>query len=383
MIILLRGPDQVAIRRRMQQLRDEADGGSGMLATNLTVFDGRDAKPGEILGAALTPPFLAPRRLVIVENVLDRLQRRPSRTGDAEGEGDGQPAARGLAAYDELVRAAHADRMPPTTILVLTGEATGPNALAEKLKGAPGFADEVYPELKPAELPRYIADEAALRGIRFRAGRAKDAPPEAADWLDAGAAADPAQLLAALTQGDTLRIASELDKLALYARGQDVTTAMVLEVCSGQREVDNFKLADAVLDGEVATALDVLQRLMNGSTESGQGLIGMLAARYRQLAVLIDLLDAGATAQEAGAALGRAGTFPKLRDAAIRRARSLGAAGVRQAIEAIVATDRQIKLGEMDEDVAVELLVVNLAILSRRGVAAARRATPRSPARPG
>ena len=58
MILFLRGVDQIAIRRRMQQLRDEADGGSGMLSTNLTVLDGREAKPGEILGAALTPPFL-------------------------------------------------------------------------------------------------------------------------------------------------------------------------------------------------------------------------------------------------------------------------------------------------------------------------------------
>lgn len=374
MILFLRGVDQVAIRRRMQQLRDEADGGSGMLATNLTVLDGREAKPGEILGAALTPPFLAPKRLIVVDNLIDRLQRRPARAGDpAEGESEVEPAVRGLGAFDGLVAAATTGQLPPTTMLVFTGESTGPNALGERLKAAPGFADEVYPELKPAQLPRYITDEAAIRGIRFRSGRATGAPAEAADWLDAGAAADPVQLLAALTQGDTLRIASELDKLALYARGQDVTTTMVLAVCSGQREVDNFKLADAILDGEVATAVDVLQRLMTGSTESGQGLIGMLAGRYRQLAAVVELLDAGAPAEEVGRALGRAGAFPRLRDAAIRRARRLGADGIRNAIAAIVAADRQVKLGELDEDVAVELLVVELAILSRRGAAAARR----------
>jgi DNA polymerase-3 subunit delta len=373
-IVFLRGPDQVAIRRRMQQLRDEADGGSGMLSTNLTVLDGRDAKPAEILGAALTPPFLAPKRLVVVDNLIDRLQRRPARGGDSpDGDGDAQPAVRGLAAFDGLVAAANRGELPPTTILVFTGESTGPNALGEKLKGAPGFSDEVYPELKPAQLPRYISDEAAIRGVRFRSGRAKDAPPEAADWLDASSSADPVALLAALTQGDTLRIASELDKLALFAQGQDVTTAMVLNVCSGQREVDNFKLADAILDGEVATAVDVLHRLMTGSTESGQGLIGMLAGRYRQLAALVELLDAGAPVEEVSKALGRAGTFPRLRDAAVRRARRLGEAGVRQAIDAIVTADRHVKMGEMDEDVAIELLVVNLAILSRRGVAAVRR----------
>jgi DNA polymerase-3 subunit delta len=373
-IVFLRGPDQVAIRRRMQQLRDEADGGSVMLSTNLTVLDGRDAKPAEILGAALTPPFLAPKRLVVVDNLIDRLQRRPARGGDSpDGDGDAQPAVRGLAAFDGLVAAANRGELPPTTILVFTGESTGPNALGEKLKGAPGFSDEVYPELKPAQLPRYISDEAAIRGVRFRSGRAKDAPPEAADWLDASSSADPVALLAALTQGDTLRIASELDKLALFAQGQDVTTAMVLNVCSGQREVDNFKLADAILDGEVATAVDVLHRLMTGSTESGQGLIGMLAGRYRQLAALVELLDAGAPVEEVSKALGRAGTFPRLRDAAVRRARRLGEAGVRQAIDAIVTADRHVKMGEMDEDVAIELLVVNLAILSRRGVAAVRR----------
>ncbi|MCS7295920.1 MAG: hypothetical protein RMK15_04280, partial [Chloroflexota bacterium] len=59
----------------------------------------------------------------------------------------------------------------------------------------------------------------------------------------------------------------------------------------------------------------------------------------------------------------------------IRRARELGREGVAAAYEAIVDADRSLKLGEVDPDLALELLVIRLCGLRRaRVTGAARRA---------
>ena len=46
----------LAAGRREENAEDEADGGSGMLVTNLTAVDGRDAKPADVLGPVMSPP---------------------------------------------------------------------------------------------------------------------------------------------------------------------------------------------------------------------------------------------------------------------------------------------------------------------------------------
>ena len=372
MIVLLRGNDLVGVRRRLQQLRDEADGGTGMLVTNLTVLEGRVARPEEILGPVMTPPFLAPRRMVLVEGFLDRFARREAKANEplTDGASDHEDEAtadapvaikpdepRGLPAFEPLIDVITAGNLPESTLLIFTGAGTGKNAFAEKIAAAPGVSDEVLQSPTKDALLRYIRDEGALRGLRFRSGGrapASDVPY---------GQGDPVALLAEITQGDTMRIVNELDKLALYAMGKEATAEMVGRICSGERESNVFKFGDALMDGKTADALLRLEELRAGS-DSSQGLIGLLAQRYRQLAVVAELVELRAPDEEIGKAMGAAGKYEGLRKAAVNRARRIGSSGARDAMAAVVETDRRIKLGELDDEVAMELLVLRLAELA-------------------
>jgi len=368
MIILLYGANELAIRRRMQQLRDEADGGSGMIDSNVNSIEGANAKSQDILAAAMAAPFLSAKRLVVVEHFLERFEQRAE-----------QRQPRALAPFEPLFAALESG-LPDSTLLVFLGlpflaaasrrmAVTAKNPMVTRLAKVPGVLNEHMEELKKEELSRFIREEAAARGIRFKAGRF---PERFLAGETVPQESDPAALLAALFQGDTLSLANELDKLSLYAMGKDVTVAEVNRVCAGDRESNRFNFADAVMDGRLRDALDLLGRLRSHG-ETSQGLLSLLLDGYRRAATILDLLDEGASPEEIGRNIGPAGKWANLRDQAIRRARGLGHSGLHAAYEALVEADRTSKMGDVDDEVAAEILVAKLCSLSGSGMAARRR----------
>ena len=359
MIRLLRGGDELSRRRRLQALKDEADGGTGMLVTNLVQIEGKDAKVEDILGPAMTPPFLAPKRLVIVERFLDRWD---GTNVSEEGESAPRRAPRGLGAFDPLITALGAG-IPETTELVFTG---GPvvkaNPMVAQLKGISGVVEEVHEEPRREDLLRFIRDEAGARGVRFRASRATDEHWDSEDWVQRRES-DPLALLAAITQGNTLAISNELDKLALYTMGRDVTVDDIYDLCSGDRDVTVFNLLDAIQDGKTGDAVHHLRRLTERE-EVGQMLISMLSTRFRQTAVVAELIESGAGEEEVGRAMGNAGRYPGLRQAGMRRARRVGVQRCLDALAMIVDYDYRAKKNEIHHEVALELLVTKLSELA-------------------
>ena len=374
-ITVVYGEDELAKMRRLKELREEADGGSGMLDSNLTIIPGRDAKPVDILMQANAMPFLAPKRLVLVEDILDRF--KPPRSDAPPGS---EPRA--LKTFAPLFDGLRDRGLPPTTMLVFTGGSAGRThpfikALTDAA-GGPGKVKvslEDFPAMKPKELPRFVREEALLHGVHFKNGASRRPLPPEDEW-HRPTETDPAILLANLHQPnsessgratpDTLSISQELQKLSLYAMGRDVTVDDVDEVCSGGREPNRWAFQDWVMDGDLAQALNALDYFAR-TDGSLQSVLGVLISGYRTLATVLDLIEDGASAEQVRRATGRAFGEEKL----IRRARGLGSGGLRAAYEAMVAADRAIKSGETDEGIAMSILITRLADLARRRPVAA------------
>lgn len=352
-LYVLFGGDLLAIRKRVNEIREEADGGTGMLDTNLTSLDGPEASAEAILAAAMAVPFLAPRRVVIANGILDRFsgRQRSGSSGEPAG-GSGSSRGRGVGALQPLLDVLQKEELPPSTDLILTGltaERADRNPLLRRLRKLPGAVIE---ELKPPqrrELSRFIRDEGTARGIRWQSGGSRTP------------GVDPVARLAERMQADTLAIAGELDKLALYTLGREATADDVDAVCSGEKETTTFNLVDAVMDGQDEQAMQYLASLRSHGT-SMQALMGLIAGSYRRLAIIHDHLEAGATADEVGQAIGL--PWPNLRDRAIARARRHGMDGIREAFRLIVDADRRMKLGEVEEDLTMEVLLFSLAAIA-------------------
>lgn len=365
MIVVLFGANELAMRRRLQELKDEADGGSGMLVTNMTPVDGRDAKPNDVLAPCMSPPFLAPRRLVIVENLLERFESR-----------GGPRGSRALGPWEDMI-ATLGKGIPPTTTLVFFGQpflaegrsrsVSKSNPFVAALAKLPGVSVEEHPALEKEVLARYISEEAALRGIKFKRGGGEfesheERPPES----------DPVLLLANLLQGDTLTIANELDKLALYARsaGGEVTVADVNRVSHGDREAKSWDLTDAIINGNLAGALAAL-KILKEQGENLQGILGLITARYRSLAPVAELVAAGLSKEAVAAELRRPNNYPLQKD--MEAGKRLGASSVRAAYGYLVDADRTNKMGEVDEDLSIDVLLMKLCSLAPSGAGAGSR----------
>jgi DNA polymerase III delta subunit len=366
-IVLLYGGNELAIQGRLAELREIADGGTGMLDSNLNAIDGRDAKPADIIGPVMAVPFLSAKRMVLVEHLLERYEPRDGTRG----------GTRSLGPMEPLIATLEAG-IPDSTLLVFLGlpissgaksrAVSSKNPLVARLIKVPGVSNEEMPELKGEDLLRAIRAEAASRGVRFVAGKpaARLHPGELMPEES-----DPAMLIANLLQSDMLSIASELDKLALYAAGDDTTVVEVNRVCAGARVSDEFKFSDAVMDGQLGNALESLARLKRDGSNL-QGLLGLLQTGYRRSANIIDLLEDRATPEEIGKSMGPAGRWPNLRDKAIRRARGLGRDGLRDAYGALVHYERTFKQGEIDEEVGFEVLIARLCALAAPARAGSR-----------
>ena len=354
MIIVLHGQDELRLRRRLAALRAEGGGEAGAAGADVVLLDGRDAKAEEILGPALTAPFLSPRRMVVVEGLLARFEGG----GGARGGGRGPR----VDTFNPLLEGVAAGIPETTTLVFVEGVLNaGRNPLLKRLDETGAVEVEHFPELKRGALVQFVREEAEQQGVRLERGRSVRAMPEEEEWRRPRED-DPAQLLAAL-HPNTLELARELEKLALYTMGREATVDDIDILCGGERETTIWELVDSVLDGDTATALQALRFLLSRG-ESVNSLLAQLAAAYRPLATVLDLLEDGAGPEAIGKAIRR--PWPRLRDAAIRRAQRLGREGVRSAYEILVAADRSMKSGEVRDDLALEVAATRLLALAPR-----------------
>jgi DNA polymerase-3 subunit delta len=217
--------------------------------------------------------------------------------------------------------------------------------MIDRLKSIKSVSVEDYPELKPQAVLRFISDEATARGLALGPGAAR--------------------ALADLAGSDTLALSNELDKLALYVlpRGR-ATIEDVSQVCSDNSHARVFELNDAVLDGDIVKARQVLETLLQDPHQQPAAVLNSLFNAYRTHTTVVDLLEAGASPEE----IGKAARIPweGLRDRAISRAKRLGPQGIRQAWELLVEADRAHKTGQADEEVMLELTIGRLCALSPR-----------------
>jgi hypothetical protein len=135
-------------------------------------------------------------------------------------------------------------------------------------------------------------------------------------------------------RNDTLRLASEIDKLILHSRGKEaVTREDVLALLGAGEETSAWALSEALADGNAALAVQALRRLL-AEGEAAPMIVGTLASRLRQLVVLRDERASGRTNEAARRVVfpGRSGYFADVlaRKAARPRASSTALATLRR-----------------------------------------------------
>lgn len=286
---------------------------------NTTFLDGRKASLAELRHACDAIPFLAEKRLVIIEGLLTRAVKQEK-------------------LLDEL--AEYLLRLPETTRLVFIEENPLPDnhpILQLAQQDARGYVKRFDPP-DAKVLPRWVAERVRKHGGEIE--------PQAAARLAAAVGAD----LRLLDQ--------EVVKLVTYVNaGRPITIADVDEVVPYAQAAVIFDLVDALGRRDGRTAAQTLHRLLDAG-EHPLGLLTMIVRQFRLLIQVKELKAEGANPQTIAKELG-IHPFPA------RKLHNQAAYFTTAQLEAVyrhlLETDVGIKSGEIEAEVALDLLVAGLA----------------------
>ena len=319
MLHVLFGKDAFSLREALDKLRSSLDA-DGMLANSTTVLDGRRTSLAEVTAACDTVPFMSANRLVIVEGLLSRL-------------GGGR---RGGEEEAWLPLAEYVDRMPPSTHLVLVDEEVeGGNPLLDALKGR-GEVSQFRP-LYARAVPGWIGKRAQRLDLKLSAGAVR--------------------LLADFVGNDLWTLSGELEKLSVYAAGRPVSEDEVRALVTAVRETTVFPLVDAIVEGRPAAAIKLLRQMFRQGSGAPYILL-MIQRQIRHLALAREMLEAGESARRIGETLRLPGfALERLLEQAPR----YPAPRIKAAFQRLLEADLHIKRGVYDGELALELLVHDLA----------------------
>lgn len=258
---LVAGSDEakIAAARLRLRVRAEAEGG----ASALHVFEppeGLGGPAAEALIAAVPAMSLTTSRRYLLADHVERWT-----------ESDQKAVAETLSTLPEDL----------TVVLIAHGKPASRLAAAVRAAGGEVLSYD-YP--RPRDLPRRLVADAAERGFT----------------LDPAAA----RLLVQRMGTDPLRLANELDRLALWAGERGAVSAADMEaMISDTSEAAVWSLSDALLEGNAEQALQISERLLSQG-ENVTGLIYALASRLRKAYAAAEALDAGAAPKQVESELG-------------------------------------------------------------------------------
>jgi DNA polymerase-3 subunit delta len=329
MILVWHGDEEFAKSERIAALR--ADLGE-FADINTTELDGRSVTRQELQHHCDVLPFLGDYRLVIVSNLLTRLAGGKSKGGKRTG------ASRDYTAW--LVD--YLPTVPDSTQLVFSENKKLPKShpvlkTVAKLGERGEITAFSAPSLRGRELAGWVEKRARKRGVKLAGGVADD--------------------LASFIGPDLRLIDSELEKLGVYAGDRAVRPADVRLLVPYAQDASIFDMVDALGHRRTAQAFRLLAQLRNEGAHPLY-LLTMIVRQYRILLQVKELMQQGLN-RDAIAKKIRLHPFPTKK--AMAQARQYSPQQLDSIYDRLLDTDVAIKTGKMEANLALDILVVELA----------------------
>ena len=319
-----------------QELKSLGDGldESTLMGSNFHRLAGNRVTLPELLDICNALPFLDPVRFVLVEGLLSVYERG---AGTARGRGRRAAGGSSTGGGDWDALAAAIPQMPETTRLVfLDGPLSRSNPLLRSLSGA----CEVHAKEPPVRegLAVWIKNQAQEKG--------------------SGIAPAAVRLLADLVGNNLWSLDRELEKLSLFCGGRNIEESDVQEMVAQVREASIFNAVDAIIDGNAATASRLLRQLFRDGRDAGY-IIGMVARQLRLVALAKSLSEGGVSPNEVGSRIGLTAQFPLRKT--LEQARRHSWPTINRGYQRLLEADLAIKRGRQEPELALDLLVADLA----------------------
>jgi DNA polymerase-3 subunit delta len=333
LLYILHGEDDFSLTQYLDGVK-RGLGDQSMLATNTSRFDGPKLNLDELKSVSETVPFLAEKRLVIIEGLLGRFESRarPARakkSNNNKGKGDSAKA------FAEAMT-----NLPPSTVIVLTdGKIKGTNPLLKLLMSQAEVRS--FPLLREPKLKPWIEKEVTAQGATIA--------PAAVD------------MLAKLVGANLWLMSSEITKLALFAGGRRITQEDIQTVVSSAQETNVFAMVDAILEFKAGVAERLLEQLLNRGASPAY-LLTMLTRQVRFLVQAREMRRQRKSDMEIQSKLG---LVPFALRKTLEQAQKHSLERLKQVYSKLLQTDLYIKRGKFEGGLALNLLVAELCAQRR------------------
>ncbi len=315
-VYLLYGEETYLKRQYRQKLKQALSSEGDTM--NTSCYEGKDLRPGELIDLAETLPFFADYRLILVEN-----------------SGLFKKSCEELADYFKQV--------PPTAVFVFVEEEVDKRGKMYKAVKKSGRAVE-FPRQKDALLMQWALGRVKREGKKITQGAM--------------------QLFLEKTGNDMENIDRELEKLFCYTLGRDAITAEDVEaICTGQTTGRIFEMVNHIAEGRKKQALGLYYDLL-ALKEPPMRILFLVA---RQFQILFQVKDLGRQGHDRKFIAAKAGIpeFAVSRNLAQAGRFTLGQ--LKSAVAGCVQAEEDVKTGNMDAQMAVELLIVGSAGMAVEG----------------
>ena len=329
MLYILLGQDDFSLHQSLEGIK-RGLGDQAILAANTTTLDGQQLTLDQLRTVCETAPFLAERRLVIVNGLLERFEPRgkSGRQRKIKPEADQQDEYKALGAY--------MGKLPDSTILVLIeGRIGSNNPLFRELSGKAEIRS--FPLLREAGLHRWIQRQVTDEGSSIS--------PQAVD------------LLTKLVGGDLWIMNNEINKLVLFTSGRRIEEEDVKMVVSYAQQANVFAMVDAILAFKAGVAEQSLQQLLQRGAAPAYLLV-MLSRQVHRVVRAKELIRQRKPKIEIQHKLGLTSDFALTKT--LEQASRYPLGRLKQAYDRLLEADLSIKTGKYDGELALNILIAEL-----------------------
>lgn len=276
---------------------------------NLNIYEGKNISVKELIDQGETMPFFAERRLLLVED-----------------SGFFKNASPELAEY--------LGHLPETTFFVFVEDEVDKRGKLYKTVKSKGSVVE-FKTQKEETLQRWI-----LKTLKDEGKNITRATME---------------LFLEKTGTDMKNISMELEKLLCYTLGREVITSQdVEEVCITQTVNKVFEMVNAIAEKKQAKALELYYDLL-ALKEPPMRILYLIT---RQFNILLQVKELRGHGYDGNAIAGRLGVQNFIVRQALRQTEYFTEEQIRKIVERCVSTEEAVKTGNLNDKLAVELIIV-------------------------
>lgn len=283
-------------------------------AINFSPFEGKGIDGGKVVQIGQTLPFFAARRLILIEN-----------SGWFKSANDMADALKNF---------------PETTVIVFDEEEVDKRGRLYKAVKEIGYICEFGP-MGERDLKLWVAGLLKADGKKITDGTMS--------------------YLIEKVGTDMENIRTEVEKLTAYTYGREVVEKEDIDaICTEQITGRIFQMMDQIAQQNLKQALGLYHDLLVLREKP----MSILFLMLRQFNLLLQVKQLGADGMSGAEIAKKAGVPPFAAGKYLSQAKAFSTQVLREAVQFCVRTEAQVKSGQMNEQIAVELMLVRLSGIS-------------------